>query len=475
VNMTTSGDLDLLRARMAAAIGGRMPGHIERLNWSARQLAGWQRARLRALLARAVDRSPFHAARLAGIDPARIELADLPRLPVMTKAQMMDRFDEVVTDRRLTRDLVEAHLAASTAEAALLLGDYVCLVSGGSSGLRGVFVQTAEEYAEFAASVMRRTMAAFLAGGGNPAEGLVAGMAGAASPVHSSGMAAATAAGPPLRLVSAPATWPTRRIVERLNAAQPPALIGHASKLAELAAEQRAGRLRLRLRAVTSVSEMLTPADREAIGAAFGVPVTNTFVSTEGLVGHSDPGGLELTFASDSCLAECVDEAGRPVPDGTASARVLVTNLHNLTQPLIRYEVTDRFTPADASPGGCLRASVEGRRDDVFCYGTTTVHPFALTTALLRTGQVREYQVRQTDRGACITVVADDGLDDAALAAAVEQSLRQAGVTQPHVTINRAEAITRDPRTGKARRFVPSQPVPPASGRRENLVEGLEE
>jgi len=455
---TTGAGLDLLRARMAAAIGGRMPGHIERLGWAADQLAELQRTRLRALLARAIGRSPFHAARLAGIDPARFELADLARLPVMTKAQMMERFDEVVTDRRVTREQVEAHIAASVAEPALLVGDYVGLVSGGSSGLRGVFVQTAEEYAEFAASVIRRAMAAFLAGGGQLADGLVIGMVAAASPVHSSGMAAATAAGPPLRLISAPATWPTARIVERLNAAQPPALIGHASRLADLAREQSAGRLRLTLRAVTSVSEMLTPADREAISAAFGVPVINTFVSTEGLAGHSDPGGLVLTFASDTCIAECVDEAGRPVPDGTASARVLVTNLHNLTQPLIRYELTDRFTPAGVSAGGCLRASVEGRAGDVFRYGTTTVHPSALTTALLRATQVREYQVRQTARGADITVVTGPGLDHAALKAAAEQSLRQAGVTQPHVTINRAEAIARDPRTGKVRRFVPSQP-----------------
>ena len=458
---TTGTGLDLLRARMATAIGGRMAGHIERLGWGAEQLADLQRTRLRALLARVIDRSPFHAARLAGINPARFELADLTRLPIMTKAQMMEHFDEVVTDPRVRLEEVEAHLGASAAEPALLFGDYVCLVSGGSSGFRGVFVQTAEEYAEFAASLMRRAMGAFLAGGGQLADGLVIGIVAAASPVHSSGMAAATAAGPPLRLISAPATWPTAAIVECLNAAQPPALIGHASRLTELAREQSAGRLRLRLRAVTSVSEMLTAEDRRAIGAAFGVPVINAFVSTEGLVGHSDPGGLVLTFASDTCIAECVDEAGRPVPDGTASARVLVTNLHNLTQPLIRYELTDRFTPTRAGAGGFLRASVEGRSEDVFRYGTTIVHPFALTTALLRAGQVREYQVRQTARGADITVVADAGLDDAALTAAVEQSLRQAGVRQPHVIINHAEAIARDPRTGKARRFVPNQSSQP--------------
>jgi phenylacetate-coenzyme A ligase PaaK-like adenylate-forming protein len=135
---TTRADLDLLRARMATAIGGRMAGHIERLGWSPGQLAGLQRARLRALLAHAIDRSPFHAARLARIDPARFELTDVAQLPIMTKAQMMNGFDEVVTDRRLTRELVDQHIAASSAEPSLLFGDYVCLVSGGSSGLRGV-------------------------------------------------------------------------------------------------------------------------------------------------------------------------------------------------------------------------------------------------------------------------------------------------------------------------------------------------
>jgi phenylacetate-CoA ligase len=69
---TASTGPGLLRARIAAAIGGRMPGHIERLGWDSQQLARWQRARLRALLARAIDRSPFHAARLAGIDPAPV-------------------------------------------------------------------------------------------------------------------------------------------------------------------------------------------------------------------------------------------------------------------------------------------------------------------------------------------------------------------------------------------------------------------
>jgi len=72
---TTITGLDLLRARMAAAMGGQMPVHVQRLGWSPAQLAAFQRDRLRALLARAIERSPFHAARLRGIDPGRFELA----------------------------------------------------------------------------------------------------------------------------------------------------------------------------------------------------------------------------------------------------------------------------------------------------------------------------------------------------------------------------------------------------------------
>src|SRR6185437_2705469 len=137
--------------------------------------------------------------------------------------------------------------------------------------------------------------------------------------------------------------------VARLNAARPPALLGYASKLAELAREQLAGRLSITPRSVTSVSEVLTTTDRAVIERAFTVPVTDSFVCTEGLVGHSEPGESVMSFASDMCLSEPVDDDNNPVPPGMPSAKVLITNLHNLTQPLIRYELTDRFTRTRAA------------------------------------------------------------------------------------------------------------------------------
>ncbi len=88
------------------------------------------------------------------------------------------------------------------------------------------------------------------------------------------------------------------------------------------------------------------------------------------------------------------------------------------------------------------------------------MHPSALTTALLQTAAVREYQVRQAPRGVTVAVVADVDFDHGALAARIEGSLHQAGLTDPEVSISRVDAITRDPLTGKAKRFVPWRGMP---------------
>ena len=450
-----------LQTRASAELTWRLSQYTERLGWDSGQLAGHQRERLRVLLGHAAEHSPFHARRLRGLDPARFEVGDLARLPVMTKGQMMAEFDDVVTDRRLSRRLAEQHLAASLHEPGLLLGEYVCLASGGSSGLRGIFVQTLGEFTDFVASLVRPGYARALAAGGPPPGGLVLGIVAAASPVHSSGFGAAVAAGPPVRLIPAPATLPLAEIVARLNAAAPPALLGYASKLAELAREQLAGRLAIAPRSVTSISELLTPADRAVIERAFAVPVIDSFVSTEGLVGHSEPGESVLSFASDMCLAELVDDDNNPVPAGTPSAKVLVTNLHNLTQPLIRYELTDRFTSPQATPAaGWLRASIDGRADEVFRYGGVAVHPHVIRSILASESAVCEYQIRQTAGGIDVACVTGNPVGAPALAARLEHALHQAGLTAPQVSIRLAGAIPRDPRTGKVSRFIPRQTQP---------------
>jgi phenylacetate-coenzyme A ligase PaaK-like adenylate-forming protein len=48
-----------------------------------------------------------------------------------------------------------------------------------------------------------------------------------------------------------------------------------------------------------------------------------------------------LHLNSDWFLAEPVDNAGQPVPRGSRSEALLVTNLANHVQPVIRYQLGD--------------------------------------------------------------------------------------------------------------------------------------
>ena len=76
--------------------------------------------------------------------------------------------------------------------------------------------------------------------------------------------------GSAVRTVPVPVTLPLAQIVERLNTLKPSLLTGYASMLARLAAEQRAGHLRIAPMSVSSTSETLVPEIRAAIAEAFG-------------------------------------------------------------------------------------------------------------------------------------------------------------------------------------------------------------
>jgi phenylacetate-CoA ligase len=136
--------------------------------------------------------------------------------------------------------------------------------------------------------------------------------------------------------------------------------------------------------------------------------------------------------------------------------RVLVTNLVNSVQPLIRYELTDRFVEVgDQWPDGHLRAVVAGRVDEPLRWGAYEMHPFVVRSELIKHSGVHEYQVRQTPSGLDISLVATDDIDAACIGRGVTEALATAGLAEPSVSICRVAAVDRDPATGKARRFVP--------------------
>jgi phenylacetate-coenzyme A ligase PaaK-like adenylate-forming protein len=258
-----------------------------------------------------------------------------------------------------------------------------------------------------------------------------------------------------VRVVAVPATLPLDAIRARLEELQAPLLFGYPSMLVRLAREKSAGRLEIAPVVINSSSETLLPEWRAAIEGAFGLPVTDVFGSSEGLVGVSDPGDAVLTFNSDVCIVELVDDRDRPVPPGVPSSKILLTNLANRLQPLIRYEICDRFVrQPDAAEHGHLRATVEGRNDDGLRWGEVEVHPLVVRGVLVKEPGVTDYQVRQTACGMDLAVLASAAIDREAIAAALRAALAAAGLRDPEVVVRAVPALERHPETGKVRRFL---------------------
>jgi phenylacetate-coenzyme A ligase PaaK-like adenylate-forming protein len=216
------------------------------------------------------------------------------------------------------------------------------------------------------------------------------------------------------------------------------------------------GRLAISPATISGTSEVFLPERRAEIARVFGCPVNSTFGSSEGLNGVSMHGDAAIELASDLAIVELVDEKNHPVTPGEPSAKVLLTTLYNRAQPLVRYELTDRMVqhPAAAAHGH-LRVSVEGRADDVFAYGDLRVHPLAMRSVFVKTAEVSEYQVRQTEHGIDAAVVAHAPVDCATLAARLREALASAGLREPTVAVVSVDRLPRHPETGKIARFVP--------------------
>jgi phenylacetate-coenzyme A ligase PaaK-like adenylate-forming protein len=196
--------------------------------------------------------------------------------------------------------------------------------------------------------------------------------------------------------------------VAGLNELQPTVLMGYSSFLPRLALEAQSGRLRITPRRVIAISEPLLPEARQVIHETWGAPIANGYGMSEGIFTGCCGHGNHLP--DDLCIFEPVDADGRPVGPGELSHRVLVTNLYNHTQPLIRYEVTDQVTLINGTcPCGSSFRRIEdpqGRLDDTFEYADgLSVHPHLFRSALSQQPAVIEYQVRQTRRGATIGIV----------------------------------------------------------------------
>ena len=197
------------------------------------------------------------------------------------------------------------------------------------------------------------------------------------------------------------------QLVPQLNEFDPALPWGYASVVALLADEQAAGRLQIRPTLIICAAEGLPPAEYAKIADTFGCPVRNLYGSTES--GYATYGGAHgwLHLLPGWTILEPVDDDYQPTPPGVQSHTVLLTNLANRVQPVLRYDLGDSILirpdrcrcgdPAPAIQG-------QGRAADVLTFpatnpdkeSTVQVAPLAFDSLVDRVPAVTTFQIVHT-------------------------------------------------------------------------------
>jgi len=182
----------------------------------------------------AYSRSPFYARHHAGLLGA-----PLSALPPLTKATLMDNFDDVLTAPGLALADVEEHLRALAQSGGdpgrPWRGNWWAAATAGTTGRRGVFVWDRREWSTILASYARANdWAGVRAGVGHP---LRVAVVSSRNPTHQSAVVGASLASRLVPTLRVDATAPVGETVSALNAFQPRIVVGYASALRPLARE----------------------------------------------------------------------------------------------------------------------------------------------------------------------------------------------------------------------------------------------
>ena len=430
-----------------------------RERWTRQQLEEFQSQQLSRLVRHARANSPFYSERYRQM-PSSAETT-LSALPPIDKATIMENFDRIVTDSRLKLSDLEKHVVQLSGDE-YYLGQYRALTTGGTTGLKGLFVYDRAAWSHVQATLLR--WARFMGVSPRLPKRVRIASVGSDSVAHASCRAAMSADVGLYRILRLHATDSIASLVRALNGFQPEVLSAYPSIAALLAIEQSEGRLKISPRIVSTGSEICTDGMKRAIEAAWCNAPFNNYALVEAMLASAEctaHGGIHIF--EDLFILEVVDERYRPVPDGVPGDKVLLTNLFNYTQPLIRYEVSDMVTIAK-EPCSCGRpfraiARVEGRTDDIIFLpgaqgGEVPVHPDLFHTIVELIAEVKEYQVIHDENGIHVRLVArSESVQHSVgvrLHERIRTSLQRMGAQIPVIDIVFASRIERDPkRMGK--------------------------
>ena len=357
-----------------------------------------QQQRLHELVAYVREHSPWLARHYANL-PENFTLTDLP---IVYKKDMLENYDDYVTDRNIHMQDVLKYVERPVEDTSLLLGQYSALRTSGSTGNPLPMVRDDYHNKIHGQMMAQRLM------GGIPMEVLSLKRHHHASVIHLAHGASSynaflrtKAAFPEVahNLIGLSCLDSINHLVEQLNEFQPTTLTGYPSMLVPLAVEQMNGNLKLDVKMVCTSAEMLTEKDYQVMREAFHCPILNNYCMTEGGEIAMTRGSSHLHINEDWVIVEPVDKDMNPMGETDKwSAGLLITDLSNYVQPIIRYYVSDvvriNRKPVDDCNLPCLE--INGRMLDNYTICGKTFSVVGLVTESEVWPHLIKYQFVQT-------------------------------------------------------------------------------
>lgn len=319
-----------------------------------------------------------------GISERDLGNISIEGLPTTNKEILMNNLDDVLTVSDITKEELVDFISENKIPNYLFMSKYHVINTSGTSGNQGIFVYSKKDWdsiypyiATTFSFTFKRKKTAYVGclGGHYAALSFVSWLDKGIPGIFCN-----------LKIIDI--NKPIENIIKELNDFQPDLLGGFFNQLKILAQYQEKGDLSIHPEVILNCSEPVIPHDKIFIENIFKASLNNLYGFAECLisgVGKSKDPGIYLF--DDKVLIEIKKD------------HILVTNLFNKTQPIIRYRVDDFLTLHNNLSSTCpytLIDSVVGRVESMIWFENAdgkldSLHPFLFVVFFVK--GLDKYQV----------------------------------------------------------------------------------
>jgi len=366
----------------------------------------------------------------------------LEDLPVTNKIAMMKYFDNWVTDKNITMQRIEEYTKNIDNVGRMIDNKYLIFKTSGSTGNPATIlydkrnIDVASAVAAFRTFARKQDFDAFMKNGKR-----TAGVFANYGFYLACGMSRYLQLQMPRKKnkITIDVNEKEQEIIRRLNEFNPAMLSGYPSNLAVLADYDE---LKIKPNVVITGGELLTDEIRNKLENKFNCYVQTHYSCTEAGEIACECEEKHLHINEDWVIVEPVDKNNNPVPYGTLSDKVLITNLSNYIQPFIRYELTDRVILHNekCKCGKNTRwLEIEGRTDDILEFANGgLIAPMSFYKILQEVKEIKRFQLVQKAQDKLeLRIVAEDR-DEAFNKAKdkLQEFLSSKGVSNVEITLS---------------------------------------